>query len=173
MNKLLSFYTVLVILFTASPVNAQLQVEWEGPANSTSVNTSSVLTDWDIDGDGIREICGFTTRDGMTFLVAVNGANPHEQWEFALPREIASNPNSWTLIGFYPLWDEIQGFNLKEAVFTDDDDGNTVIIPLVPPFSHVELGGDLVGIADYDLDNELEVLVFHSDEGTIEMWGRD
>ncbi len=181
--KKLSFIPITLLLFAAQ-ANAQMVMEWQSSAGMQSANSVYVQeipsgSRLDFNGDGFNDIPIFNWLRGDDQFGVISGKDPNTTWQFPLPAPAEHVPTedlSLNIIGFFDV-DNSNGTE-KEVILATKSSGIKVWRdPLVVNQSGlVKRFGDqylLLGIADYDKDNDLEMLG-GADTPTrvLELWGK-
>ncbi len=179
--KKLTYIPITLLLFAAQ-ANAQMVMEWQSPASIRSANSVYVeeisrlpnQSRLDFNGDGFNDIPIFNRLFSDDQWLVVSGKDPNRTWQFPLPAGVTENVIV-NLIGFFDV-DNGNGTE-KEVILATKSSGIKWRDPLVVNQSGLvkRFGGQylLLGIADYDNDNDLEMLS-GADTPTrvLELWGK-
>ena len=178
----LTLITITLLLF-AVQAHAQMVVEWQSPEGITPATlgleihqTANYGFDrFDFNGDGIPDIPVFNKLGGhQPFFRVISGNDPNTTWQFPLTGVFPKVEIH--LIGFFDV-DNANG-NEKEVILATKSssaqaarEAATVINQsgLVMQYSESDL---LLGIADYDEDNELELLIGDTSARVLKLWGK-
>lgn len=172
------------LLLFATQTNAQMVMEWQSPPGVQSVNSVYVeeistlpsRSRLDFDGDGIPDIPVFNRLGGHEpFFRVISGKDPNTTWQFPLTG-VNFVQGQTKLIGFFDV-DDGNGTEKEVIVAAKSNsvpaglEAAAVINQsgLVLQYSESDL---LLGIADYDKDNDLEILIGDTSVRRLELWGK-
>ncbi len=171
------------LLLFAAQANAQMVMEWQSPENITpatlgleiELTSTSGGARLDFDGDGIPDIPVFNRLQGDDQFGVISGKDPNTTWQFPLTG-VNFVKGQTTLIGFFDV-DKRNG-KVKEVIVATKSSSVSAAHEAAAVISQsglVKQFGDqylLLGIADYDNDNDLEMLMGDSSVLVLELWGK-
>ena len=181
-TKKLTLITITLLLF-AVQAHAQMVVEWQSPEGITPATLGLEIDDmanygfdrFDFNGDGILDIPVFNRLQGDDQFGVISGNDPNTTWQFPLTG-VNFVKGQTTLIGFFDV-DNANGKEKEVILATKSSSAQTAreaaaVINqsgLVIQYSESDL---LLGIADYDKDNELEILIGDTTVPVFTLWGK-
>ena len=178
-----TFITLTLLLF-ATQAHAQMVMEWQSPPGVQSVNSVYVeeistlpsRSRLDFNGDGFKDIPVFNKLGGQErCFKVVSGKDPNTTWQFPLTG-VNFVKGQTKLIGFFDV-DDSKGDNLKEAIIANSVlqfELKDVIITsyLTGVVMRFPEQYRLLGIADFDKDNQLDMLMGDTTARRLELWGK-
>ncbi len=180
-TKKLTLITITLLLF-AVQAHAQMVVEWESAEGITPATLGLEIDDmanygvkrFDFNRDGIPDIPVFNRLQGDDQFGVISGNDPNTTWQFPLTGVFPKVEIH--LIGFFDV-DNANG-NEKEVILATKSsslqaarEAAAVINQsgLVIQFSESDL---LLGIADFEEDDDLELLIGDTSARVLKLWGK-